>query len=174
MSRRLYPHNRVRYWYAYELEEICALFSDKGLHIQTVRKWISKGGLKTVGAGKPALVFGHNLITFLKRHNSRNKCKTVFREFYCVKCHDSRPIYQNKVRVVHEGKYIKLCGLCRSCKTLMFKSYKLADYPAIKRTFCVVDVLELYDCSDSTDKTHIHVEELKRPSESVQGELFHV
>ncbi len=174
MSRRLYPHNRVRYWYAYELEEISVLFSDKGLHIQTVRKWINKAGLKTVDVGKPALVYGQNLIDFLKRHNSKNKRKTVFKEFYCLKCHDSRPICQNKVRVAHEGKYIKLCGLCRSCKSLMFKSYKLSEYPTIKRTFYLVDVLELYDCATRTDKTHIHAQESERSSESGQGDLFHV
>ena len=174
MSRRLYPHNRVRYWYAYELEEICALFSDKGLHIQTVRKWISKDGLKTVDAGKPAVVYGQNLIAFLKRHKSKHKCITVFEEIYCLKCQDSRPVYRNKVSVTQEGKFIKLCGLCRTCKTPMFKSYKLAEYPQIKRTFDVVDVLELYDGVICTGKTHIHAQEAERPSESAQGDLFHV
>jgi len=174
MSRRLYPHNRVRYWYAYELEEICGLFSDKRLHIQTVRKWIGKDGLKTVDAGKPALVYGQQLIDFLKRHNSRNKCTTAFKEFYCLKCHASRPVYQNKVRVAQEGQFIKLCGFCRFCKSSMFKSYKLEEYPAIKRTFDVVDVLELYDCASCTGKTHIHAQQPERPNESGQGELFHV
>lgn len=41
MPRRLYPHNRVRYWYAYTTDEITTLFNDLGLHKQTIRSWIS-------------------------------------------------------------------------------------------------------------------------------------
>ncbi len=174
MSRRLYPHNRVRYWYAYELEEICALFSDKGLHVQTVRKWIVNTGLKTIDSGKPVLVYGQDLIDYLKRHNAQGKSHTKFHEFFCMRCRDARAVFQNKVRLEPESRFIKLCGLCCSCRTPIFKSYKLKDYSAIKRVFRVVDVLELYDCTTCTDRTQIQAQDPKQPYESAQGELFHV
>lgn len=78
MSRRLYAHNRVRYWYAYDLDEICTLYSDTGLHVQTVRAWI-KNGVKTIDGGKPALVYGHDLIAFFKRHNAKGQMRPAFR-----------------------------------------------------------------------------------------------
>ncbi|MDH5721851.1 MAG: helix-turn-helix domain-containing protein [Alphaproteobacteria bacterium] len=173
MSKRLYPHNRVRYWSAYDLDEICALFSDTGLHIQTVRRWINKGGLQTIDRNKPTLIYGQNLIDFLKRQNSKGKCKTAFDQIYCMKCKDGRPVYQKKIVIEqHKGGFLKASGLCRECKNRMFKSYKMEDYGALKRTFHVVDVLELYDCVTPTDKTHISAQEQKRASESGQMELF--
>lgn len=174
MSRRLYPHNRVRYWYAYELEEICSLFSDKGLHIQTVRTWINRGGLKTIDAGKPALVYGQHLINYLKRHNSKGKSVTQFHEFFCLKCRDARPVHQNRVKLEIRKGFLKACGYCRSCKKLMFKNYKRGDYSLIKQTFRVVAILELYDCAAHTDRTQIQDQESGPLSESGQGDLFHV
>ena len=173
MSKRLYPHNHVRYWYAYDLDEICALFADTGLHIQTVRKWINKDGLKTTDTGKPVLVYGYDLIDFLKRQNDKDKCKTSFEQLYCMKCHDARPVFQNKITIeLHKGGFLRACGHCRACKSRMFKSYKMEDCGALKRTFHVVDVLELYDCAIPTDKTHIPAQDEMRANESPQMELF--
>jgi hypothetical protein len=124
MSRRLYPHNRVRYWYAYDLDEICALFDHTGLHVQTVRGWI-KSGLKAIDGGKPTLVYGHDLI---KRHNAKGKMAVAFDHFYCLKCHDARPALQNKAHIDSKRQFLKASAHCRVCKTLMFKNYRLADY----------------------------------------------
>ena len=177
MSKRLYPHNRVRYWYAYDLDEICALFSDTGLHIQTVRAWV-KNGLKTIDGGKPMLIYGYDLIAYIKSQNDKGKCETAFDQFYCFKCHDARPVSQNKITVEFKNKFIKSCGHCRTCKTKMFKNYKADDYGALKRKFQVVDVLELYDCSIPSVKTHIQEQVKALPSESSlgthYGDLFNV
>lgn len=171
MSKRLYPHNRVRYWYAYDIDDICALFSDLGLHVQTVRKWI-KNGLKTIDGGKPSLIYGNDLIAYLKKNNEGNKCKTAFNEMYCFTCQDARPVFKSQVSLSQEKPFIKAQGVCRECKKPMFKSYKIADYSKLKRTFTLVDVLELYDPAISTDKTHIHAEEQNAVNESLQMDLF--
>ncbi len=171
MSRRLYAHNRVRYWYAYDLEEICALFSDTGLHVQTVRTWI-KDGLKTIDGGKPALVYGHNLIEFIKRHNAKGKCALPFEQFYCLKCHDARPPFRGQVIIKPQHSFLKVSSHCRACKTLMFKSYKLEDYQILRQTFHPVDVLELYDCESPAVKTHIHAQTKPPATESGQWSLF--
>jgi len=171
MSRRLYPHKRVRYWYAYDVDDICTLFSDLGLHPQTVRKWI-KNGLKTMDAGKPALVYGHDLIAYLKKNNNANKCKTAFDEIYCMGCQDARPLFRNKIAVEQKSQFLKVQGACRECKKPMFKNYKLSDFPALRQKFTLVGVLELYDFEAPTNKTHIHAQEPNITNESIQGELF--
>ena len=171
MSKRLYPHKRVRYWYAYDIDDICTLFSDLGLHAQTVRKWI-KNGLKTIDAGKPALVYGYDLIAYLKKSNNSNKCKTSFDEMYCMGCQDARPIFRNTVSIEQKSQFLKVQGACRECKGPMFKSYKLTDFPALKKKFNLVDVLELYDFETPTDKTHIHAQEQNTLNEPIQRELF--
>ncbi len=171
MSRRLYPHNRVRYWYAYDIDDICALFKDLGSHPQTVRAWI-KRGLKTIDNGKPALVYGNDLIVFLKKQNASGKCKTEFNQMFCMKCKDARPIYQNKVAITAKDRLLKVQGKCRNCKTMMFKSYKLSDIPNIRKIFKVVDVLELDDCLNSPSMTHLDAHNKMPPNESCQGVLL--
>tara|TARA_A200000113_G_scaffold211980_1_gene213129 strand:- start:2878 stop:3393 length:516 start_codon:yes stop_codon:yes gene_type:complete len=171
MSKRLYPHKRVRYWLVYDIDDICTLFSDLGLHPQTVRAWV-KRGLKTIDNGKPALIYGNNLIAFLKAQNTENKCITEFDEMFCMGCKDARPIYQNKIKVDQKTNVLSVSGLCRCCKTKMYQNYKLSDFSALRKTFKVVDVLELYDCEASSDKTHIPARKHQPENESCQGELF--
>jgi hypothetical protein len=153
------------------MDDICTLFSDLGLHVQTVRKWI-KNGLRTTDAGKPALVYGHDLIAYLKKNNSTNKCKTAFDHFYCMGCQDARPVFRRKISVEQKSQFLKVQGACRECKRPMFKNYKLSDFPMLRDRFTLVDVSELYDFAVPSDKTHIHAQNQFTGSESVQGELF--
>lgn len=170
MAKRLYPHNRVRYWYVYELDEICALFphKNKPMHIQTMRAWV-KNGLKTIDTGKPTLIYGNDLIAYLKAQNDKGKCQTEFDQLYCMKCKDQRLVFQNRITLDLKKGFLKVCGCCRECKTKMFKSYKMDDHAALQRTFHVVDVLELYDCLIPTVKTHIIAQEQMHLNESVLG-----
>lgn len=171
MSRRLYPHNRVRYWYVYDIDDICTLFADLGLHPQTIRAWI-KNGLKTIDNGKPTLIYGNDLITFLKTRNAQNKCAVAFDEMFCMGCKDARPIYQNKIIIEQDHNKLRAKGHCRVCKGKINKIYKMDDFPDIRKKFYVVDVLELYDCEVSPSKTHIQDHKHQPPSESLQGCLF--
>ena len=171
MSKRLYPHKRVRYWDVYDIDDICTTFADKKLHPQSVRKWI-KNGLKTIDGGKPALINGNDLIVFLRKQNTKNKCVTAFDELFCMTCKDARPVFQNKITVVQKTQLLAVSGLCRTCRTKMFQNYKLADFQRLRKKFQVVDVLQLYDCEVSSDKTHIHAHEHQPVNESGQGVLF--
>ncbi len=175
MIKRLYPHKRVKYWYAYDIDDICALYSDTGLHAQTVRTWVKKG-LKTIDKGNPALIYGYDLIEYLKKYNTRNKCKTAFDEMFCFKCQDARNIFQRKTAIEHKAKTLFVSGHCRECKTVMNKTYKMDDLPKLKRTFHVGGVLELYDCEASPCKTHLQADAITPQSESLnnapQGNLF--
>lgn len=171
MAKRLYPHKRVKYWHTYDVEDICALFAEFGLHTQTVRKWV-KNGLKTIDKGKPALIYGNDLVRFLKEQNTKHKCKTGFSEMFCMKCQDARPIFQRKVSIKQKAKTLSVSGYCRECKTIMFKSYKMGDLSKIKRVFQLVDVLELYDCEASPCKTHLQAHKIIPLNESNYGKPF--
>ena len=171
MSRRLYPHTRIRYWYAYDVEDICTVFADKKLHPQTVRKWI-KAGLKTIDSSKPTLVYGYNLIQFLKNNNSKNKCQTSFEEFYCLKCQDARPVYRNRIIAEQNQGYIKAKAHCRTCKSRMNKSYKLIDFPKLRKAFQLAEVLELSDSAPCPANTHLEHQKKQPESESLQWSLF--
>jgi hypothetical protein len=171
MSKRLYPHKRIKYWYAYSIDDICALYAEFGLHAQTVRKWI-KDGLKTTDKGKPSLIYGYFLIEFLKKQNSKNKCKTAFDEMFCLACQDARSVFQRKAVIEKKAQTLSLSGQCRECKTTMFKFYKMTDYPDIKRAFQLVEVLELYDCEASLCKTHIQDHAVTPISESTIGTVY--
>ena len=171
MSRRLYSHNRVKYWYCYDIDEICNLFSSHKLHHQTVRAWLKKG-LKKIDSGKPILVYGNDLIKFLKDQNTKNKCSLRFLEFYCMKCRDARTAYRKKVLLEKKGNLLRAKCHCPKCKTLMNKSYKLSVLGVLRRKFRVVDVLELYDCKSRTDKTHLALQNEKASNESLQTCLF--
>lgn len=171
MSKRLYPHNRIRYWYAYDLDEICAVYADLGLHAQTIRKW-TRQGLNTIDAGKPVLIYGHDLIDYLKKSNSKNKCQTAFDEMYCMACQDARHVFRTQISIIQAAQFLKVQGVCRECKKCMFKNYKMIDFPKLRQRFTVLDVLELYDGTVSSDKTHIQAQVNSAQNESLQGELF--
>ena len=171
MSRKIYSHRKIRYWYSYDIEDICLSFQNEKLHFQTIRKWL-KEGLKRVDQGKPILIYGNDLIEFLKERNSRGKCSTKFDQMYCMRCQDACCVLQNKVKPKQKKHMIQLCGICRTCKATMYKNYKLHDFSKIKETFRLVEVLELYDRETSIDRTQIGVTTKTTEKESTQGELF--
>ncbi|MTI08702.1 hypothetical protein [Curvivirga aplysinae] len=172
MAKRLYPHNRVRYWWSYDLEGICDLFSDTKLHQQTIRKWI-KEGLKVIDNKKPTLIYGYDLIAYLKKQNDKGKTKTAFDQFYCMSCKDARMPFQKKVSVIHKASHLQASAICQCCKTRMNKTYKLDDYQALRRIFQLGDVSQLYDAETFPIETHLSNQEKDRTNESQnQGELF--
>ena len=154
MSKRIYPYGSIKYWLTYDIDDVCDLYSDCGLHPQTVRTWIRKG-LKTIDNSRPTLFYGYDLIAFIKSQNLKNKCKTSFDEMFCMSCKDARNIFKRNITMNQKNNFLQVSGLCRSCKKPMFKNYKMDDFQKLKRTFHKVDVLELYDCDKSSCKTHL-------------------
>ena len=142
------------------------------VHVQTVRTWIKDEGLKIIDNRQPFLIYGFELIEFIKKQNHKGKCKTPFDQFYCMSCKDARPALQNTIAFVQKPNGLCVKAVCRTCKSKMNKTYKLNDFQKLKRAFNVVDVSKLYDCEDSTDMTHIHDHIKINQSESYQGDLI--
>lgn len=171
MAKRIYPLNVIKYWYVYDLDEICKLYAPYRLHRQTVRRWI-KEGLPTIDERKPTLIYGNHLKAFLGKHNKAHKCHTAFEQFFCMKCRDARCPYKKQIQLDLRNKCLQVKALCKECKSLMNKGYKLDDLQKLKSIFYVVDVLELYDSTPPTVNTHFHAPNEKHKSESIQLELF--
>lgn len=171
MGKRIYPLQRIRDWYCYDLDDICALYKTQGLHQQTIRSWLKKG-LASIDNARPTLIFGADLRKFLGEQNTASKCLTAFAEMFCMKCKDARPVFQRQIAIEQANRCIKAKGQCRNCKTSMNKSYALADLPKLRTTFHVGDVLELYDCRDSPLNTHLKHCTTSPSSEPVIRDLF--
>ncbi len=171
MGKKLYPLARIKYWYAYDIDEVCALYRSHFLHPQTVRKWI-KQGLATIDGRRPTLIYGHNLKAFLGGLNASGKCKTQFHEMFCFSCKDAYTPYKRRVSLESCNGSLKAKAHCSACHTVMHKSYKMDDITRLKQTFRVVDVSELYDSLPSPLKTHLDTGDKKPLSASTQLELF--
>ena len=150
------------------LDDICNLFN---VNHQTVREWIRRG-LKTIDNGKPILIYGNDLKAFLGKQNQSNKCHTEFNQMFCMKCQDSRGVYKNQIQLEANQQFLRAKGLCRDCKSVMNKSYKLSDLPQLRKIFVIVDMLQLYDCKNPPVKTHLENQDKDSLNESTQMELF--
>ncbi len=170
MGKRIYPLNRIKYWWAHDIDEICELYKEYGLHPQTVRQWI-KSGLPVM-KGRPVLIYGNDLKVFLGKMNTSNKCSSEFDQMFCMSCKDAKSFYKKQIKVELVNGVIKAKALCRDCKTIMNKPYKFEDFPKIRKLFHVSDVLELYDNKDSPSKTHFTAPEETPSNEPIQSRLF--
>lgn len=168
---RNYPLKRIRYWYAYDVDEICALYKDTKLHPQTVLGWI-KAGLKTSDSARPFLIMGHELSTFLGNRNKAQTHSTQLHEIFCMGCQDIKIPYRKQVCFTKQGYLHNIKAVCPDCKKIINKGIKLEVYPVIKKFYAVVDVSQLYDCPATTDKTHLFAQLHTQPNEPLQGELF--
>lgn len=168
MGKRLYNLQPIKYWYCYDVEDICNMYK---LHPQTVRKW-QKTGLKAIDNKKPSLIYGYDLKNFLGKQNKLNKCKTKFNEFFCVKCKEAKIPYKKQISIEYVNGFMRVKGVCPVCKNIINKNYKLDSLGELKRIFNVVDVLELYDPQSSTTNTHILSDKKTTKSEPEQLELF--
>ena len=80
MAKRL-DRRRVKIHFNYDVSEVAALL---GVHNLTVRRWIA-AGLPTTDDKRPLLIFGVDLLAFLKaREPAKRRCKPG--AFFCLGC----------------------------------------------------------------------------------------
>ena len=118
MSKRRPNPRLVKIHRNYTVEEVAALF---GIHRNTVREWV-KRGLPTIDDRRPMLIFGHELVTFVRARRSKNKRSCKPGEIYCVKCREPRSPAGGTVeyRPGEEGLG-SLIGRCRVCDCVMYR-----------------------------------------------------
>ena len=176
MERRIYPLNKIKYWYCCDIDDVCSLYKKYKLHPKTVLDW-QKQGLQAIDGKKPALFYGFDLIKFLGKLNEANKCKTKFEEIFCVKCKEGKPPLKKQIQInLLDQKFLKVKAICQTCKNEIHKSYKLSDLQTLKRIFDVVQVLQLSDSKNPSVKTPFIDQEISSGKECekdpFQGDLF--
>jgi hypothetical protein len=173
VSKKTYSLNKIKYWFCYDIDDICRLF---GVHPKTALSWF-KQGLKAVDSRQPFLVHGYQLKAFLGKLNESNKCITSFEEMFCVKCREPRnPLKKQIIIEQFEKKFLRVKAICQSCKTKMNKPYQLDNLQQLKRVFDVVQLLELCDSKTPTSNPPF-LDQEKNPKKepektSIQLDLF--
>lgn len=153
MGKRLYQLNKIKYWYCYDVNDICRLYAKNKLNSKTVLEWKNKG-LRAIDGKTPLLFYGNELVKFLKKINESSKCKTAFNEFFCMKCKEGKKPLKNQIQLLPENKhFLRVKAICQVCKNQMFKNYKLFNLQKIKQAFNLVEVLQLYDCKNPSVNT---------------------
>jgi hypothetical protein len=107
--KRKFNVKLIKYNLTYSTQEVANLFNTT---INTVSNWY-KIGLQRIDNKKPSLVFGADLIKFLKNKQKRRKQKCAINEFYCCKCKLTRKPWENAVDIIYiDTKRIMIIGLC--------------------------------------------------------------
>ena len=127
MARR-YNCRRVKIHRNYAVEEIAKLLR---VHKQTVLRWIATG-LTLIEPKRPFLIHGTDLRAYLlARQPKKQPCKPS--EIYCVRCREPRePAGRMAEYAPRSASYGRLSGICPSCDSMMYRSYKCAALGAIK------------------------------------------
>jgi excisionase family DNA binding protein len=98
---------------SYTVEEIARLY---GLHRNTVRAWLKGGGLKVLDHGRPVLILGRELRSFLEARRTQAKSPCPPGTLYCLRCRRPRPpalgMADYMARPTGAGDLEALCGTC--------------------------------------------------------------
>jgi len=112
---------------SYYIAEIASLW---GIDRKTCEHWIKEKGLATIeGDTKPFLIFGADLIDFIRKQREKGKIPIKENEFLCMKCRRSVKAKVGSEQTVKTGKRIgkdnreqlKKTGICENCGTQLNK-----------------------------------------------------
>lgn len=129
MGKRHPNHRLVKIHRTYTVEEVAGLF---GIHKNTVRSWV-KCGLLLIDDKRPMLVFGKDLVEFLKHRRTKNKQTCKPGEFYCVRCRVPRPAAENIADYIATNeKTGNLVALCPACGAIINRRVSLEKIEHIR------------------------------------------
>jgi hypothetical protein len=129
MVKRHPNHRRVKIHRSYTVEEIASLLFS---HKNTVREWI-RCGLPTIDSGRPKMVQGRELITFLQARRERKRRHCQADQMYCVRCHAPKcPAVGMVDYLPITEKVGNLRGLCPDCCSIMHRCVSLAKIGQIQ------------------------------------------
>lgn len=126
-ARRINPR-LIKIHRSYSVEEAARAL---GAHKNSVRGWIKKG-LPVVDGGRPVLILGHELRTYLERKRKAGKRPCPPGTIYCLKCRDPRVPALGMVEYVPRNAATgNLTALCETCGTTLFRCTRRGDIAAI-------------------------------------------
>ncbi len=111
---------------SYLIKEITAVWGVGG---ETCRRWINEEGLATIEGIKPFLIWGEDLIDFIKIQREKGKIHIKEDEFLCMKCRKGVKAKAGSEQALETGKtigkdnhkQIKKTGICEFCGTKLNK-----------------------------------------------------
>jgi hypothetical protein len=155
MGKRHPNHRIVKIHRNYTVEEAARLL---GKHKNTVRNWI-KNGLATIDDKRPILIFGHDLVEFIKKRRAKNKQSCKPGQLYCVKCRVPKfPAGDLAEYSPITEKFGNLIAICPDCDCIMNRRVSLAR---------VGEVFGNIDITFPKELQHI----VKRSNPSVNSDL---
>ena len=121
MSKR-YNKSLIKDNYTYSLEQIADLL---GVDVVTVRRWISKEGLKRIPKARPYLVHSSELKTFLNGRQERRTFKCGDNELPCMSCRAARePATGSGEAIYQPNGCIRFQALCSQCGAMCCRAIK--------------------------------------------------
>ena len=114
--RKKLNHRHIESKRCYTVSDIAKIFN---IDNPTVLKWINKD-LKTIDNQKPYMLFGSDIITWIKKHQPTKKTKTNPNKCYCTRC-------RNKTLFNYQTAWLKTAkngnqfiqSRCEKCDTLL-------------------------------------------------------
>jgi len=120
---------RIKQKYSYTVEELAQVC---GVHPNTVHRWI-KMGMPRIDDAYPYLLFGEQVIEFLKVQQAKSKVTLALDAFYCFACQASRGAWGKMADlIITHHKTGNLKALCEHCGKTMNKRISLAKLPEIE------------------------------------------
>lgn len=131
----------------YSIEEISELLK---VHKNTVGTWI-KEGLQKIDAHLPYLVFGQDLIDFLKTRNNSKKRPCAPNKLFCCKCQKLSKPLNNIVCIKITDARTNIAGFCETCSTKINKAISPNKIDFFKEIFILqmVHKENLIECTNT-------------------------
>lgn len=149
VNKRTYNTRRIKRDYPYTLREISELFE---VHIRSVRNWVNEG-LPLIDTIRPYMVHGSELISFIKKKQSKRKHKCKPNEFYCLKCSVPKTPLNSTIDIKFiTSTKLSLEGVCSCCGTKIFRFGLVKNLPEYTKTF-VVQKMQGGHIVDTTNPT---------------------
>lgn len=118
MSRRA-DYRRVKVHRSYEIAEAARLL---GVHKNTVRGWVRRGGLPALTDRRPHLILGSDLRSFLIKRRRAGRCKCPPDHLYCLKCRAARLPAGSIADFIPSTRGAgNVRGICPDCGTLIHR-----------------------------------------------------
>jgi hypothetical protein len=131
-----------------------------GVSVATIRTWIRQG-LPTVPNGKPPLIPGDGLKSWLTQRRISRKQTCQPNELYCCRCRRPRTAIAGSLMITpRNSKTICIRALCGTCNTRMNKGGSLAKRSEIAAAFGLITPLQehLAECENPTVIQHLKKE----------------
>ncbi|HHS2948416.1 TPA: helix-turn-helix domain-containing protein [Legionella pneumophila] len=166
-----YDHRLVKSYKSYTLQELCRLYKEDQLHIQTIRGWLRNGELTSIKDGNKHLIYGAVFKKFLFERNKKHKKHMHFNEFKCCACKQINVPLEATIlsAAIKKNRSILATALCPNCGCEVKRLYKGAEANQILDTFQIESeaLLVLSDISSNASKTHLKVKQKSEGSESI-------